>query len=236
MLPAIDVSEGRLAAYGPGGPRPVDAFGGDPAAAARAFVEAGASWLHVVDLDLAWLGEVVNASVLRSFRESFPDVSIQASGGVAAEAEVATLIAAGASRVILGSAALGDPEMAGTLIEVFGDRLVVGLEVHDGRIRPRGRRTEDLDLMETLGWLAWAGASTFLVTSIDRVGHRAGPDVDTIRRVARAGRPVLAAGGIASVEHLRAAREAGASGAVVGRAALEGTLDLRDALAFAGTA
>jgi phosphoribosylformimino-5-aminoimidazole carboxamide ribotide isomerase len=114
---------------------------------------------------------------------------------------------------------------------------VIGIEVDGGRIRARGAGrpddSEGLDLMSTLGWLHAAGAPAFLVTSIDRVGGLDGPDVDLVRRVARAGRPTFAAGGVRSIEDLRALRAAGAAGAVVGRAALEGRIDLGEALAWA---
>jgi phosphoribosylformimino-5-aminoimidazole carboxamide ribonucleotide (ProFAR) isomerase len=105
--------------------------------------------------------------------------------------------------------------------------------VEAGRVRARGDHPVDLDLAATLGWLHGSGAAGFLVTAIGRVATESGPDLDLIRRVARAGRPTWAAGGIASVEHLGAVREAGAAGAIVGRAAMEGDLDLADAVAWA---
>jgi phosphoribosylformimino-5-aminoimidazole carboxamide ribonucleotide (ProFAR) isomerase len=132
---------------------------------------------------------------------------------------------------VLGSAALADPDAASELLSVNGARLVVGIEVDGGRIRSRGRDPIDLDLMETLGWLVAGDARTFLGTAVDRVSGLGGPDAGLVKRVARAGRPVLAAGGISSAEHLRELRDAGAAGAVVGRAALEGGFDLRDVFA-----
>jgi len=117
-----------------------------------------------------------------------------------------------------------------------GAAVVVGLEVEDGRIRARGaggNEADGLDLMSTVGWLKAAGAPAFLVTSIDRVGGLAGPDVDLVRRVARAGRPTYAAGGIRSLEDLRHLRDVGVAGAVVGTAALEGRFDVARAFAWA---
>ena len=233
LLPAIDVTEGRLGVYRPEGPLTIEAFGGDAGAAARAFARAGASWIHVVDMDLAFTGEVRNAAVVRAVAE-VPGVSVQASGGITTAPSIDAMLAAGAARVVLGSGALGDPEVTRRLLRLADGRAIVGVEVSEGRIRARGGVAVDLDLMSTLGWLAMTpGVAGLLVTAVTRVGGLAGPDVEVIRRVARRGFPVLAAGGIASLEDLEAVREAGAVGAVVGRAALEGSIDLEAAFAWA---
>jgi phosphoribosylformimino-5-aminoimidazole carboxamide ribonucleotide (ProFAR) isomerase len=233
VLPALDVAGGRLVHLTPEGRIPIDAFGGDPFAAAVAMVEAGATWLHVVDMDLAFHGEARNLEIVTAIASL--RAHVQAAGGVRSEEDARALRSAGAARVVLGSAALADEELTRTLLASEGRSLVVGIEVgDDGRIRSRGRDPVDLPLMETLGWVAAAGAPAFLVTAVARVGSTIGPDVEAVRRVVRAGRPVLAAGGIRNLEDLRALRAAGAAGAVVGRAALEGNLDL-DA-AFAGRA
>jgi phosphoribosylformimino-5-aminoimidazole carboxamide ribonucleotide (ProFAR) isomerase len=229
VIPAIDVSDGALATFTAGGPVAVAVFGGDPLAAAEAAVEAGAKWLHVVDMDLAFRGEARNLEIVAAIA-SLP-VAVQAAGGVRTADEIRVLFEAGATRVVLGSAAVADEHRATALLSADGPRLVVGIEVDQGRIRSRGRDPVDLPLMETLGWVVSAGASALLVTSTARVGERAGPDLELVRRVARAGRPVLAAGGVATIADLHDLRAAGAVGAIVGRAALEGSLDLSAAIA-----
>jgi phosphoribosylformimino-5-aminoimidazole carboxamide ribotide isomerase len=229
VIPAIDLSGGALATFRPTGPGAVEAFGGNPLAAAEAAVAAGARWLHVVDMDLAFRGEARNLEIVAAIA-SLP-VAVQAAGGVRTADEVRVLLEAGATRVVLGSAALEDEPGATALLSAEGPRLVVGIEAEEGRIRSRGRDPVDLPLMETLGWVVAAGASALLVTSVARVGERAGPELDLTSRVVRAGRPVLAAGGIASIADLHDLRAAGAAGAVVGRAALEGSLDLSTAIA-----
>lgn len=234
LLPAIDVTEGRLGVYSTEGPLPIEAFGGDPLAAAAAFSAVGATWLHVVDMDLAFTGEVRNADVIAAIAAAHPQVRLQVSGGAATTGSVDALLAAGASRVVLGSAVLDDPDATGRLLARADGRGVVGVEIVGGRIHPRGSDGIDLDLMSTLGWLALTpGVTGLLVTTVTRVGGLGGPDLDVVRRVMRRGFPVLAAGGVASLEDLAALRDAGAVGAVVGRAALEGTLDLEAALAWA---
>jgi phosphoribosylformimino-5-aminoimidazole carboxamide ribonucleotide (ProFAR) isomerase len=232
-MPAIDVSDGLLAAYTPSGPRAVSAFGGDPVAAAASAVDAGATWLHVVDMDLAFAGEVANADVVASIRKARSQVRIQASGGITSWAEAARFLDAGADRVVLGSGALGDEDAVASILGRAEGHVVVGLETDGGRITSRGRSSVDLDLMSTVGWLVMLSVPVLLVTAVGRVGGLGGPDVDTVRRVARGGRPTLAAGGIRDLDDLRALHEVGAAGAVVGRAALEGGLDLEGALAWA---
>jgi phosphoribosylformimino-5-aminoimidazole carboxamide ribotide isomerase len=191
-------------------------------------VEAGATWLHLVDMDLAFEGDPRNLDVVSAIASL--RIRVQAGGGVRTLDEIERLRSAGAARVVLGSAALADEARTRLLLDAHRSNLIVGIEVgDDGAIRSRGRDPVELPLMETLGWLAAADAPAFLVTAVARVGSSVGPDVGAVKRVVRAGRPVVAAGGIHTVDDLRALRAAGATGAVVGRAVLEGTLDLADA-------
>lgn len=231
VLPAIDLWEGRLALLTRDGPVPSDAFGGDPIVAAEAYAAAGARWLHVVDMDLAFRGELANVDMVRALC-AIAETRVQASGGVRTMAQVDALRGLGAARVVLASAALTDE---GAVLEIVGrsrpGETVIGIEVADGRIRARGADV-DLELASTLGWLSGAGAETLLVTAVDRVATITGPDTALVRRVARSGLPLMAAGGIRSLADLEAVRDAGASGAVVGRSALEGSLDLAAALAW----
>jgi len=233
LLPAIDLTASGLGVFTSAGPQRLDAFDGDPLRAAAAYVEAGAGWLHVVDMDLAFSGVVANIEVVRAIAE-LPGVRIQASGGIRSWEEVDAFLAAGASRVVVSSAALVDEDVVVEIVaRARPGEVLFGIEVDDGRIRARGSDAVDLELMTTLGWLRAAGAPGFLVTAVGRVGHRGGPDTELVRRVARTGLPTMAAGGIRSLADLIAVRGAGAVGAVVGRAALEGSLDLAAAIAWA---
>jgi phosphoribosylformimino-5-aminoimidazole carboxamide ribotide isomerase len=224
VIPAIDVAGGRLAVFTARGPVPAAAFGGDPLVAARSYVAAGARRLHVVDLDMAFDGDARNRETVRAIAAL--GAPVQGSGGIRTFEDARAVLDAGADRVVLGSGALVDEAVVSQTITELADRVVVGVEVDEGRIRSRGRAPIDLPLAETLGWLVGAGARAFLVTAIARVGSLEGPDIDTVRRVVRAGRPVIVAGGIATVEDLHTVRGAGAAGAVVGRAVLEGDLPL----------
>jgi phosphoribosylformimino-5-aminoimidazole carboxamide ribonucleotide (ProFAR) isomerase len=233
VLPAVDLARGRLVAITPEGPEPVDAFGGDPVAAATAFRDAGARWIHVVDVDLARTGETIALDTVRAIA-ALEGVRVQASGGVRTADHVEAMRAAGAGRVVLSSAALVDEDaVASMLAGAAPGQLVVGVEVEHGRISSRAAGDVDLDLLSTLGWLRTAGATSFLVTAVSRVGTGQGPDLELIKRVAQTGVETLAAGGIGSMDGLRSVRGTGAVGAVVGRAAVEGTIDLAAALRWA---
>jgi len=234
IVPALDVTEGRLGIYTAEGSRPVDEYGGDPLTAAHAYVEAGARLLHVVDMDRAFGSGPGDAGVV-SANAAIPGViAVQASGGIRTWDVARTLLAAGAARVVVSSATLGDePAVARIIASARPGELLFGIETDGGRIRSRGADAVDLELASTLGWLQAAGAPGFLATAVGRVGTETGPDVELIRRVVRAGAPTWAAGGIGSLEHLVAVREAGAVGAIVGRAALDGTIDLPAAFAWA---
>jgi phosphoribosylformimino-5-aminoimidazole carboxamide ribonucleotide (ProFAR) isomerase len=230
VIPAVDVSAGRLARLVGGRPEPVEAFHGDPLAAAAAFVEAGARWVHVVDVDLALTGRSPDVAVVQAVAGL--GVRVQASGGFRTAAQVEAALEAGAGRVVLGSAALADRELAGELIGLLGARLLVGIEAEGASVVSRGQSAVELPLDETLEWLAQLPIERFLHTQIGRVGGLEGPDVVGVRRLVRVtGRPVIAAGGIRGVSDLRnlASLGRGVEGAVVGRALYEG-LDLRVAL------
>jgi phosphoribosylformimino-5-aminoimidazole carboxamide ribonucleotide (ProFAR) isomerase len=230
VIPAIDVAGGRLVRMSRQGTVPLEAFGGDPLAAATAFVESGAARLHVVDVDLATTGEPANLGWVR--RLAALGVPVQASGGVTAAAQVEALFEAGADRVVLGSAALDERPVAERLLATHGPRLCVGIEADGARIRPRGAEGRELPLWETLVWLSGLDVTRYLFTEVGRVGELAGPDLDGIWALAtHAERPVLAAGGVRSVDDVRAVADLGGSveGVVVGRALHEG-LDLVEAL------
>jgi phosphoribosylformimino-5-aminoimidazole carboxamide ribotide isomerase len=234
VIPAIDVTAGHLGHFTADGPVAVPAFGGDPVTAAEAFMRAGARRLHVVDMDLAFTGAAVNIEVVMAVRRAalFHGATVQASGGIVTRQDVEHLLDVGVDRVVLGAAALVDPGLVRGIVERHGTRIAVGIEVDDGIVRPRSREEIELSLAETLTWLATTRSARFVVTGVSRVGELGGPDLDAVVRVAALGRPVVAAGGIASIDDLRAVREAGAESAIVGRAVVEEGFDLAAALAL----
>lgn len=228
VIPAVDVFGGRLARLSDGAVLFVDAFGGDPIAAARSFAAAGARWIHVVDMDLALDGEFRNLEVVAGIAGI--GVSVQASGGIAGLAEVERALAAGSRRVVLGSSALSDRLAAEALLARHRDALAVGIESDRDTIRTRAHSEVALSLPETMAWLAGLDVARYIHTSLGSVGGLAGPDLDAIRALVQmTGRPVVASGGIRGPDDLRRIASIGAQGAILGRALYEG-LDLRDAL------
>ena len=235
VIPAIDVAGGRLARLTQEDVVPIEAFGGDPLAAARSFAEAGATWAHMVDLDLARTGQPQNLGLVTRIGEL--GLSVQASGGLTSGSQIAAALDAGASRAVLSSGALGFREATEKLVAGLGDRLVVGIEADGPMIAPRARQARPLPLWDTVAWLGGLEVSRYLFTEVGRVGALEGPDLDGIWALAtHTGRPVLASGGVRSVADVRAVGGLGANvaGVVVGRALYEGGLDLREALAAVG--
>jgi phosphoribosylformimino-5-aminoimidazole carboxamide ribonucleotide (ProFAR) isomerase len=227
VIPAIDVTRGRLARPTARGVQVVDAFEGDPLRAARSFFEVGARWIHVVDLDLVEAGRFVNLEVVEQVATL--GALVQASGGITTVAHAEAARSAGAARVVLSSAALADRPAVEDLIGRFGDRVVIGLETDGDRIAPRGRG-DDLPLLPTLEWLAGINVPRYVHTNVARVGALDGPDLASVHAlVERTRRPVIAAGGIRGIEDLREVTASGAEGAIVGRALYEG-FDFRAAL------
>lgn len=232
VIPAIDVSGGRLAGLRSGERVPVEAFHGEPLEAARAFRSAGATWIHAVDMDQAFTGRISDLSFVSGLADL--GLSVQASGGISTPQAVRAALDAGATRVVLGSAALGDREMVEGALETFEGSLAVGLEADGDVIRPRGTRDDlCLDLSETLGWLAEVGATRLVFTQVRAVGRLSGPDRATLRSIIAAvpGIPVVVSGGISTLADLSELARDGAEGAVVGRGLYEGGLDLGEAIA-----
>ena len=229
IIPAIDVLGGRAVRLAAGQRDAVTLEGGDPVELARRFASEGASRLHLVDLDGAFSGVPSSALVERVSRAG--GLPLQVGGGYRTLEAVATALDAGAERVMVGTAAL-TPGFLEQGVERFGDSLVVAVDVRDGRVVVEGW-TEASEL--TPGALAQRcaalGVARLLVTSAARDGSLAGPDLALVEDIAPAGIPVLAAGGIASLDDLRALEQRGCEGAVVGSALLAGRFTLAEALA-----
>jgi phosphoribosylformimino-5-aminoimidazole carboxamide ribotide isomerase len=213
------------------------AFSEDPVAVASAFSEAGIRWLHVVDLDGARSGSPVHVATISAILATVGERTlVDAAGGLRDEAAVATILAAGAARAVVGTASLADPEFAGRLVAEHGVRSVAAaIDVRDGRAIGHGWTTAapGVDAAQAIAGLADAGVETFEVTAIDRDGLLGGPDFDLYRRIIALDRGrVIASGGIATLHDLRALRDVGCAGAIVGRALYTKQLDLADLVAF----
>jgi phosphoribosylformimino-5-aminoimidazole carboxamide ribotide isomerase len=199
----------------------------EPQQLVRRFADAGADLVHVVDLDGARGGRLRPELVARLVELARP-AAVQASGGIRSVADAERLLAAGAERVVVGTAAFAEPDALVRFASVLGERLVVAVDVREGRVAVRGwADSSTLSAEDAARECASAGVARLLCTAIDRDGMLAGPDLELLARVrAAAGLPVLAAGGIRSEADLAAVEAAGCEGAVVGRALLDGSLPL----------
>lgn len=231
ILPAIDLRGGRVVRLAKGDFRHETVFSDDPVEVARRFVDAGARWLHVVDLDGARAGKPVQAAIVGAIVDAVGgETRVEASGGLRTAGSVAEVLALGAWRVALGTAAIADPDgLAAIVAEHGAERVVVAIDVRDGmavgeawQAGARGSSAEEL-----IRRLAAAGVATFEVTAIDRDGLLGGPDLGLLGRLIELeqGR-IIASGGIGSVADLEAVRAIGCAGAIVGRAIYDGSLDL----------
>jgi len=236
LLPAIDLRGGRVVRLVEGDFDRETVFGDDPAAVAFGFVDAGATWIHVVDLDAARTGErSASAGIEAVVRAAGHRARVQVGGGIRDDDTAATLLAAGAARVVVGTAALREPAFAGRLVRDHGaHRVVAAIDVRDGLALGDGWRAgaAGVDAAHAVSVLADRGVATFAVTAIDRDGRLEGPDTDLLAAMIGLGRgAIIASGGISSLTDLEQVRELGCAGAIVGRALYDGRMDLAAAIA-----
>jgi phosphoribosylformimino-5-aminoimidazole carboxamide ribotide isomerase len=235
ILPAIDLRGGRVVRLQQGDFARETVYGDDPVAVARSFADAGARWLHVVDLDGAREGKPVNGTVVRAIVDTVGErLQVEVAGGLRTAAAVEAMLALGTARAVVGTAALRDSVFAGELIAIHGPaRIAVAIDVRDGTAVGQGWMVgaDGVDATDAIQRLAAVGVTTFEVTAIDRDGLLGGPDLGLYERLIAldVGR-IIASGGIASVDDLSALRDLGCGGAIVGRALLDGSMDLRAAL------
>lgn len=232
ILPAIDVLGGRAVRLAGGKRDAVTLEGGDPVDLARRFATEGAARLHLVDLDGAFSG-VPSLELVKRLADAC-DLPLQVGGGYRTLDAIATALDAGADRVMVGTAALGHGFLEAA-VERFGNSLVVAVDVSDGRVAVEGwTQVSELTPGELARRCAEVGVPRLLVTSAARDGSLAGPDLILVEQVLAARIPVLAAGGISSLDDLRALNRVGCEGAVIGSALLAGRFTLPEALAAAG--
>lgn len=229
VYPAIDVLEGRVVRLREGRREEVTVEGGDPVAAAERFAAEGAGWLHLVDLDGAFSG-TPSVDLVRGVAAS--GVPVQVGGGYRTLDLVAAALDAGASRVLLGTAAT-ERGLLREAAQRFGDRVAVAVDARDGAVAVEGwTGASHLSPRELADRCAEAGISRLVVTATRRDGTLAGPDLDLLADVLRAGLPVIAAGGVSSLDDLRALRELGCEGAVAGSALWLGRFGLAEAVSL----
>ncbi|MDQ7774868.1 1-(5-phosphoribosyl)-5-[(5-phosphoribosylamino)methylideneamino]imidazole-4-carboxamide isomerase [Paracoccus aminovorans] len=232
LYPAIDLKDGNCVRLLRGDMEAATVFGADPAAQARAFQDAGAEWLHLVDLNGAFAGKPVNAAAVEAILSAI-SVPAQLGGGIRDMATIEAWIERGLSRVILGTVAVENPALVREAAMAFPGKIAVGIDARKGRVATRGW-AEETDVMATdlAQRFEDAGVAAIIYTDIDRDGAMQGPNIAATEALARAVNiPVIASGGVSSMADLDALRATGViAGAISGRALYDGAIDLAEAL------
>ena len=238
LLPAVDVADGQAVRLTQGAAGTETGYG-DPLSAALDWHAGGAEWIHLVDLDAAF-GRGSNAELLADVTAELvaKGVKVELSGGIRDDASVERALGTGATRINLGTAALENPEWTARVIGSFGEQVAVGLDVRGTTLAARGWTQEGGDLWEVLARLEDAGCARYVVTDVHKDGMLTGPNVELLEQMcARTDAPVIASGGVSSLEDLRVLRTLvplGVEGAIVGKALYAGAFTLPEALDVAG--
>ncbi|ACZ85869.1 bifunctional 1-(5-phosphoribosyl)-5-((5-phosphoribosylamino)methylideneamino)imidazole-4-carboxamide isomerase/phosphoribosylanthranilate isomerase PriA [Streptosporangium roseum] len=232
LLPAVDVADGQAVRLVQGAAGTETSYG-DPLSAALAWQEAGAEWIHLVDLDAAF-GRGSNRELLATVVDAL-DIKVEMSGGIRDDSSLEAALATGCRRVNIGTAALENPSWCSKIIAEYGDRIAIGLDVRGTTLAARGWTKEGGDLWEVLDRLEADGCPRYVVTDVTKDGTLRGPNLDLLREVcARTAKPVVASGGVSSLDDLRALASLvpiGVEGAIVGKALYAHAFTLEEALA-----
>jgi phosphoribosylformimino-5-aminoimidazole carboxamide ribotide isomerase len=232
LYPAIDLKEGSCVRLRQGDMAQATLFNRDPADQARRFAGAGAKWLHLVDLDGAFAGKPMNRAAVEAILAAV-DIPCQLGGGIRDAATIEGWLAAGIARVILGTAALKNPDLVREACRRHPGRVAVGIDARAGKVAVEGwAETSELAALDLARRFADAGVAAIIFTDVDRDGLLGGANVEATAALAGAlPIPVIASGGVAGLADLAALKAAGVAGAIIGRALYDGRLDLGAALA-----
>lgn len=237
LLPAVDVADGKAVRLTQGEAGTEKSYG-SPVDAALDWIEQGAEWIHLVDLDAAF-GRGNNAAVLRKVVKQSKHVKVELSGGIRNDASLEAALELGATRVNLGTAALENPEWTRAVIARYGEQIAVGLDVRGETLAARGWTKDGGNLWEVLGRLEDANCPRYVLTDVTKDGTLLGPNIELLKQLcARTDRPVVASGGVSNLDDIAALRELvplGVEGAIVGKALYAGAFTLPAALDVAGS-
>lgn len=235
LLPAVDVAEGKAVRLTQGEVGSETDYG-SPLEAAKTWINAGAEWIHLVDLDAAF-GRGDNRKVIQEVVGACVGIKIELSGGIRDDESLEAALTAGATRVNLGTAALENPEWTEKVIARFGDQIAVGLDVRGTTLAARGWTKEGGELFDVLERLEQAGCARYVVTDVTKDGTLKGPNLELLRQVMeKTDKPVVASGGISTLEDISALRQLvplGLEGAILGKALYAKRFSLEQALEFA---
>ncbi len=236
LLPAVDVADGKAVRLTQGEAGSETDYG-SPLEAAQTWIDAGAEWIHLVDLDAAF-GRGDNRKIIQEVVDACKGVKIELSGGIRDDASLEAALSAGATRVNLGTAALENPDWTEQVIAKYGQQIAVGLDVRGTTLAARGWTQEGGELFDVLDRLEGAGCSRYVVTDVTKDGTLKGPNIELLKQVMeKTNKPVVASGGISTLEDIKALSELvplGLEGAILGKALYAKRFTLEQALELTG--
>ncbi len=235
LIPAIDLKQGKCVRLRQGRMEDDTVFSDDPVSVAARWVEAGAKRLHLVDLDGAFAGKPVNASVVGEIAKAFPELPIQIGGGIRDEETIDTYLAAGVQYVIIGTKAVNAPHFVGDVCVEFPGHIIVGLDAKDGKVATDGwSKLSGHDVIDMAQHFERDGVEAIIYTDISRDGMMQGVNVEATQKLAQAiNIPVIASGGVTNMDDitaLQAVQDDGIMGTILGRSIYEGSIDLAEAI------
>lgn len=231
ILPAIDLIDGQCVRLIQGEYDKKITYKDNPVAQAKEFYDAGAQWLHVVDLDGAKQGNPVNAGVVAEIAKQIP-MKVELGGGIRDEAAIVTMLDAGVTRLILGSSAIKQFDWFGQMAQKYPNRLVLGLDARGANLATEGWLDQgSQSILEFAKQAADLPLAAIIYTDISKDGMLAGPNVERTKQIAEAvNLPIVAAGGVTTIQDIKTLKAAGVAGAIIGRALYEGSITLTEAL------
>jgi 1-(5-phosphoribosyl)-5-[(5-phosphoribosylamino)methylideneamino] imidazole-4-carboxamide isomerase/N-(5'phosphoribosyl)anthranilate isomerase len=236
LLPAVDVADGKAVRLTQGEAGSETDYG-SPLEAAQTWIDAGAEWIHLVDLDAAF-GRGDNRKIIQEVVDACKGVKIELSGGIRDDASLEAALSAGATRVNLGTAALENPDWTEQVIAKYGQQIAVGLDVRGTTLAARGWTQEGGELFDVLDRLEGAGCARYVVTDVTKDGTLKGPNLELLKQVMeKTNKPVVASGGISTLEDIKALSELvplGLEGAILGKALYAKRFTLEQALELTG--
>lgn len=234
LLPAIDLKDGKVVRLFKGDFDTVHQVADDPVATAQAFYQAGARWIHMVDLDGAKDGTRKNSSIVQAVSQV--GLKIELGGGIRSMADLEAVFAMGVTRAVIGSAAVSHPEFVEEAVGRYGERIAVGIDTKDGRVKTAGWVEDSgLDYLEFAKSMETMGVKTIIFTDIDTDGTLSGPSFGRLAELQKAvSCQIVASGGVSNNRDIRELNEMGLYGAIIGKAYYAGTIDLARAVADGG--
>tara|TARA_B100001142_G_scaffold329235_1_gene391807 strand:- start:2119 stop:2832 length:714 start_codon:yes stop_codon:yes gene_type:complete len=231
LIPAIDILNGKCVRLKQGDYNQQTVFSDDPVEFAIKWSDAGADWIHIIDLDGARDGKLINNEAITNI-VNVTNCSIQTGGGIRTYADFKQRIEMGVNRVIVSTAAINDKDLLESLVSTFSEELIVSIDARNGLVQINGwKEKTNLDAFDYIQELASQGVKRIIYTDIERDGTNEGVNFDNIEKIVNNSHiPIIAAGGISSIEDLRILQSSGVEGAIIGRALFDGMIDLEEAI------